>query len=96
MFDDGRLSTYVDVLQVHRLDQSVLVEETLKALNDVVESGKVRYTVYNHSEVDGGMGSRCCRISRRIMIGISSSACKTRSLNERRSGTKTTSELNNL
>jgi len=43
MFDDGRLSTYIDVLQVHRLDRSVPVEETMKALNDVVESGKVRY-----------------------------------------------------
>lgn len=30
----------------------------------------------NHGEVDGGMGSRCCRISQRSMIGISSSACK--------------------
>jgi hypothetical protein len=71
----------------------------MKALNDVVESGKVRcigvssvsgreaqsntmnntFQAYirgltNHGEVDGGMGSRCCRISRRSMIGISSSA----------------------
>lgn len=30
----------------------------------------------NHDEVDGGMGPRCCRISRRSMIGTSSSAFK--------------------
>jgi hypothetical protein len=78
------------------------MEETMRALNDVVENGKVRYIgassvsgceaqtdmmhntfqayirgLTNHSEVDGGMGSRCCRISRRSVIGISSSACKT-------------------
>jgi hypothetical protein len=74
----------------------------MKAPNDVVESGKVRYIgassvsgyeaqsntmkntfqasirgLTNHGEVDGNMGSRCCRISRKSMISISSSACKT-------------------
>jgi len=39
----GRLGTYIDVLQIHRLDRSVPIEEIMKALNDVVESGKVRY-----------------------------------------------------
>lgn len=34
---------YVDVLQIHRLDQTVLQEEIMRALNDVVESGKARY-----------------------------------------------------
>lgn len=38
-----RLGTYIDVLQIHRLDHSTPMEETLKALHDVVESGKVRY-----------------------------------------------------
>ncbi|KFZ05642.1 hypothetical protein V502_09951, partial [Pseudogymnoascus sp. VKM F-4520 (FW-2644)] len=38
-----RLGTYIDVLQIHRLDRSVPKEEIMKALNDVVESGKVRY-----------------------------------------------------
>lgn len=38
-----RLGTYLDVLQVHRLDRNVPREEIMKALNDVVESGKVRY-----------------------------------------------------
>ncbi|CRK15339.1 hypothetical protein BN1723_010632 [Verticillium longisporum] len=38
-----RLGTYIDVLQIHRLDRDVEPEEIMKALNDVVESGKVRY-----------------------------------------------------
>ncbi|KAH8817058.1 aldo-keto reductase-like protein [Xylogone sp. PMI_703] len=37
-----RLGTYIDVLQIHRLDDTPR-EEIMKALNDVVESGKVRY-----------------------------------------------------
>jgi aryl-alcohol dehydrogenase-like predicted oxidoreductase len=38
-----RLDTYIDVLQIHRLDRDTPREEIMKALNDVVESGKVRY-----------------------------------------------------
>lgn len=38
-----RLGTYIDVLQIHRLDREVPREEIMRALNDVVESGKVRY-----------------------------------------------------
>lgn len=38
-----RLGTYIDVLQIHRLDHDTPREEIMKALNDVVESGKVRY-----------------------------------------------------
>ena len=38
-----RLGTYIDVLQIHRLDRDVPKREIMKALNDVVESGKVRY-----------------------------------------------------
>ncbi|KAF5861695.1 hypothetical protein ETB97_012645 [Aspergillus alliaceus] len=38
-----RLGTYLDVLQIHRLDQETPREEIMKALNDMVESGKVRY-----------------------------------------------------
>jgi aryl-alcohol dehydrogenase-like predicted oxidoreductase len=33
----------MDVLQIHRLDRDTPREEIMKALNDVVESGKVRY-----------------------------------------------------
>ena len=40
----ARLGTdYLDLLQIHRFDASVPVEETMKALHDLVESGKVRY-----------------------------------------------------
>lgn len=34
---------YIDLLQIHRYDYKVPVEETMKALHDLVESGKVRY-----------------------------------------------------
>lgn len=39
----ARLGTYIDVLQIHRLDRESPREEIMRALNDVVESGKVRY-----------------------------------------------------
>lgn len=35
--------TYIDLLQVHRFDPNVPIEETMKALHDIVQSGKVRY-----------------------------------------------------
>ena len=39
-----RLQTdYLDLLQIHRFDTSVPVEETMEALHDLVKSGKVRY-----------------------------------------------------
>jgi len=39
-----RLQTsYIDLLQIHRFDSKTPVEETMKALHDLVESGKVRY-----------------------------------------------------
>lgn len=41
------LGTYIDALQIHRLDQSVPIEETMRALNDIVKSGKVRHTAAN-------------------------------------------------
>lgn len=34
---------YIDLLQIHRFDDSVPVEETMEALHDLVKSGKVRY-----------------------------------------------------
>ncbi|CCD25936.2 aldo/keto reductase NDAI_0G01600 [Naumovozyma dairenensis CBS 421] len=39
----GRLGTYIDVLQIHRFDPTTPIKETMKALNDVVENGDVRY-----------------------------------------------------
>lgn len=39
-----RLDTdYIDLLQIHRFDYKTPLEETMKALHDLVESGKVRY-----------------------------------------------------
>ena len=39
-----RLETdYIDLLQIHRFDKTTPIEETMKALHDLVESGKVRY-----------------------------------------------------
>lgn len=39
-----RLNTsYIDLYQIHRFDPDTPPEETMKALHDLVESGKVRY-----------------------------------------------------
>ncbi|KAI5810511.1 voltage-gated shaker-like K+ channel, subunit [Pyronema omphalodes] len=38
-----KLGTYIDVLQIHRLDKETPMEEIMRALHDVVTSGKVRY-----------------------------------------------------
>jgi aryl-alcohol dehydrogenase-like predicted oxidoreductase len=38
----SRLKTYIDVLQIHRLDRETNKTEIMRALNDVVESGKGR------------------------------------------------------
>jgi len=40
----ARLETdYIDLLQIHRFDYNTPIEETMKALHDLVQSGKVRY-----------------------------------------------------
>ncbi|KLO10730.1 Aldo/keto reductase, partial [Schizopora paradoxa] len=36
-------TTYIDLLQIHRFDANTPIDETMKALHDLVESGKVRY-----------------------------------------------------
>lgn len=38
-----RLGTYIDVLQIHRLDKETPMPEIMRSLHDVVQSGKVRY-----------------------------------------------------
>ena len=39
-----RLDTdYIDLFQIHRFDKTVPIEETMRALHDLVQSGKVRY-----------------------------------------------------
>ena len=42
-----RLGTYIDVLQIHRMDPNVPHKEIMKALNDVVENGWARYIGVN-------------------------------------------------
>ena len=40
----ARLDTpYMDLLQIHRFDKNVPIEETMEALHDLVKMGKVRY-----------------------------------------------------
>lgn len=34
---------YIDLLQIHRFDPNTPIKETMKALHDIVETGKVRY-----------------------------------------------------
>ncbi len=34
---------YMDLLQIHRFDKNVPIEETMEALHDLVKMGKVRY-----------------------------------------------------
>jgi len=56
-----RLGTYIDVLQIHRLDRNTPREEIMKALNDVVEKGWVRYigasSVCHHSRKNARLKS---------------------------------------
>lgn len=52
-----RLDTpYIDLLQIHRFDPNTPVEETMKALHDLVQSGKVRYI--------GASSMRCWEFAR--------------------------------
>ena len=40
----ARLGTdYIDLLQIHRFDPDVPIEETMEALHDLIKAGKVRY-----------------------------------------------------
>ena len=39
----NRSGTHIDVLQINRLDRDAPMNEIMRALNDIVESGKVRY-----------------------------------------------------
>jgi aryl-alcohol dehydrogenase-like predicted oxidoreductase len=86
----ARLGTYIDVLQIHRLDRETNREEIMRALIDVVESGKVRYigassvgwicsgwsSILKKNRWPHG-NSRLCKTSLRSTIGISSSQCRT-------------------
>lgn len=51
-----RLQTsYIDLLQLHRFDPNTPIEETMRALHDLVQSGKVRYI--------GASSMRCWQFS---------------------------------
>lgn len=58
-----RLGTdYVDLYQIHRLDQTTPLEETLEALHDLVKAGKVRYL--GASSMHAWEFAKCLRIQR--------------------------------
>jgi aryl-alcohol dehydrogenase-like predicted oxidoreductase len=70
-----RLGTdYVDLLQIHRFDPAVPVEETMEALHDVVKAGKVRYL--GAASMGPGDSPRCRRRRART-AGRRSSLCRT-------------------
>jgi hypothetical protein len=87
-----RLGTYIDVLQIHRLDRDVPREEIMKAPNDVVEKGWVRYIGASsvcHLQFPQGFqfqlsfnrwqlgSSRRYKMLLKSMAGISLLACRT-------------------
>lgn len=57
---------YIDLLQIHRFDPKTPIKETMKALHDVVQSGKVRYigasSMWAH-QLLGELPSSWCRIA---------------------------------
>jgi aryl-alcohol dehydrogenase-like predicted oxidoreductase len=58
-----RLGTdYVDLYQIHRLDQTTPLEETLEALHDLVKAGKVRYL--GASSMHAWEFAKCLRLQR--------------------------------
>ncbi len=57
-----RLGTdYIDLYQIHRPDPKTPLEETLRAMDDLVRQGKVRFI--GHSNFDGAMTSDAAKIS---------------------------------
>ena len=83
-----RLGTdYIDLYQIHRLDHRTPVEETLEALHDVVQAGKVRYLGASSmwawqfakalylADAHGGRGSSACRTTTTCSIAKKSARC---------------------
>jgi len=57
-----RLGTdYIDLYQIHGMDRDTPAEETVRALDDLVRAGKIRY--FGWSNYDAAMISECARIS---------------------------------
>lgn len=77
-----RLGTdYIDLYQIHRPDASTPLEETMRALEDLVRSGKVRYI--GHSNFAGWQAAEAHAVakdeggSRRSSRRRTSTACST-------------------
>ena len=70
-----RLGTdYVDLYQIHRMDHTTPIEETLEALHDVVKAGKARYL--GASSMPAWEFARRCTCNER-MAGRGSCRCRT-------------------
>ena len=60
-----RLQTdYIDLYQIHGMDRDTPPEETVRALDDLVRAGKIRY--FGWSNYDAEMIGECARISEKI------------------------------
>jgi aryl-alcohol dehydrogenase-like predicted oxidoreductase len=57
-----RLQTdYIDLYQIHWPDPDTPLEETIRALNELIAAGKVRYIgVSNHNSEQIGEAARIC------------------------------------
>lgn len=57
-----RLGTdYIDLYQIHRPDEKTPIDETLRAMDDLVKQGKVRFI--GHSNFDGAMTNAAAKVS---------------------------------
>jgi aryl-alcohol dehydrogenase-like predicted oxidoreductase len=55
-----RLQTdYIDLYQIHRPRPNIPIDETLRALDDLIRAGKVRYI--GSSTFAAGLNKSCCR-----------------------------------
>jgi len=60
-----RLATdYIDLYQIHGIDRDTPAEETVRALDDLVRAGKIRY--FGWSNYDAEMIAECARISEKL------------------------------
>jgi aryl-alcohol dehydrogenase-like predicted oxidoreductase len=62
-----RLGTdYIDLYQIHRPDTNTPIEETLRAMDDLVKQGKVRFI--GHSNFSGAMANEAAAVSAKSKI----------------------------
>ncbi|MGI4787318.1 MAG: aldo/keto reductase [Janthinobacterium lividum] len=55
---------YIDLYQIHGMDRDTPAEETVRALDDLVKAGKIRY--FGWSNYDDEMIADCARISEKL------------------------------